>query len=178
MKSSEVIIVNSCGDSLKDKDIIKKSIDNNEALWCGCDFSKYISREHGILDKEAFNYKDVFNIEFDMDKCDEITYRASSPSHAVVIKGYNLKHGKTNGYLIENSWGDESGDNGYYFMSEEWLENYMFEIVVDKKYVPKKVENILKTTPIVLPYWSIFNSLLKKIFNSSGLKVVFESNLS
>ena len=143
------------------KDIIKKSIDNNEALWCGCDFGKYISREHGILDKDAFNYKDIFNIEFDINKCDEITYRSSSPSHAVVIKGYNLKHGKTNGYLIENSWGDESGDNGYYFMSEEWLENYMFEIVVDKNILSNKIKNVLKSKPILLPFWSIFGSLLK-----------------
>jgi len=144
------------------KSIIKKSINNKEPLWCGVDFGNYISNEHGVIDNNAFNYKDIIDYDFNMDKCSEISYRTTSPTHAIVIKGYNFKSGKTNGFLIENSWGKDKGNEGYYYMSESWFNKYLFEIVVDKKYVPKKVENILKTTPIVLPYWSIFNSLLKK----------------
>jgi len=142
------------------KSVIKKSIDNNEALWCGCDFGQYNSRVHGILDKNAFNYKDIFNIEFNSTKCEEISLRNTAPSHAVVIKGYNLHHGKTHGYLIENSWGKDSGDDGFYFMSEEWLNNYLFEVVVDKKFLSDKILKVLKTKPIILPYWSVFGSLL------------------
>jgi len=46
-------------------------------------------------------------------------------------------------------------------MSKEWLENYMFEIVVDKNLLSNKIKNVLKSKPILLPYWSIFGSLLK-----------------
>lgn len=142
------------------KNIIKKSLDNNEPMWCGSDVDKYNSKEHGILDKKAFNYKDIFNIEYDMTKCEEISYRATSPNHAMVIKGYNLKQGKTHGYLIENSWGEDTGDKGNYYMSEDWLDNYLFEVVVDKKYLSKDILKILDKKPILLPYWSIFGSLL------------------
>ena len=112
------------------------------------------------MDKKAFNYKDIFNIEYDMTKCEEISYRATSPNHAMVIKGYNLKQGKTHGYLIENSWGEDTGDKGNYYMSEDWLDNYLFEVVVDKKYLSKDILKILDKKPILLPYWSIFGSLL------------------
>ena len=142
------------------KNIIKKSLDNNEPMWCGSDVNKYNSKKHGILDKKAFNYKDIFNIEYDMTKCEEISYRATNPNHAMVIKGYNLKQGKTHGYLIENSWGEDAGDKGNYYMSEEWLDNYLFEVVVDKKYLSKDILKVLNNKPILLPFWSIFGSLL------------------
>ena len=142
------------------KNIIKKSINNNQPLWGGCDFGKYISKEHGFLDKNAFNFKDIFDISFDMNKCEEINYFSTAPSHAIVIKGYNLKHGKTHGFLIENSWGDKKGDEGFFFMSEKWLEDYLFQVVVDKQFVSNKILKVLNSKPIVLPYWSIYGSLL------------------
>ena len=86
-------------------DAIKKSIESNEAIWTGIDTGKFISTKHGILDINAFNYNDIFGFDNIMNKCDSINYRQSAPNHAVIIKGYNFDNGKTNGFLIENSWG-------------------------------------------------------------------------
>ena len=142
-------------------DAVKKSVDNQEAVWIGVDFRKYASNEHGFLDKEGFDYEDVFGFDNYMKKCDALNYRQSGPNHAVVIKGYNFDNSKTNGFLIENSWGDEKGFKGNYYMSKNWFEDYTFQIVVDKKCVSHNILNVLKQKPILLPYWSAFGALLK-----------------
>jgi bleomycin hydrolase len=141
---------------------VKKSIDSNESVWIGMDTDKFISRKHGILDINAFNYNDIFGFDNIMDKCDSLNFRQSSPNHAVVIKGYNFDKGKTNGFLIENSWGEKTGFKGNYYMDIDWFKNYAFEVVVDKKSVSKKVYSVLNKKPVFLPYFSPFGSLLFK----------------
>tara|TARA_B110000483_G_C18186470_1_gene539138 strand:+ start:64 stop:1416 length:1353 start_codon:yes stop_codon:yes gene_type:complete len=141
-------------------DAIKKSIESNEAIWTGIDSGKFISTKHGILDINAFNYNDIFGFDNIMNKCDSINYRQSAPNHAVIIKGYNFDNGKTNGFLIENSWGKNSGFSGNYFMHIDWFNHFTFEVVVDKKCVSKKVLSVLNKKPILLPYFSPFGSVL------------------
>ena len=141
-------------------DAVKKSIDSEEAVWVGIDFDKYISLKDGFLDKDGFDYDDVFGFTNYMKKCDALNYRQSGPTHAVVIKGYNFENSKTNGFLVENSWGEKNGFQGNYYMANSWFEDYTYEVVVDKKCVPQKILNILKQKPIVLPYWSPFSVVL------------------
>ena len=143
-------------------DAVIKSIDSKEAVWIGIDTNKFISRKHGILDINAFNYNDIFGFNNIMNKCDSLNYRQSAPNHAVIIKGYNLDKGKTNGFLIENSWGEDNEFKGNYFMHIDWFKNYTFEVVVDKKFVSKKVSSVLNKKPVLLPYFSPFGSLLFK----------------
>jgi len=141
-------------------DAVKKSIDNEEAVWTGVDFDKYISLKDGFLDKDGFDYENVFGFTNTMKKCDALNYRQSGPSHAVVIKGYNFENSKTNGFLVENSWGEKSGFKGNYYMANSWFEDYTYEVVVDKKCVSPKILSILNQKPIILPYWSPFSVVL------------------
>ena len=141
-------------------DAVKKSIDNEEAVWVGVDFDKYISLKDGFLDKDGFDYDDVFGFNNYMKKCDALNYMQSSPTHAVIIKGYNFDNSKTNGFLVENSWGEKNGFKGNYYMANSWFEDYTYQVVVDKKYVSKQILNVLKQKPIILPYFSPFGSLL------------------
>ena len=139
---------------------VKKSIDNKEAVWCGVDWGKFTSDEEGFLDQNGFNYKDIFGYNNIMDKCDSLNYRQSKPTHAIVIRGYNFEKGNTNGYLIENSWGEKKGFKGNYYMSQDWSNKYAYCFVVDKNCVSKKELSVLKQKPITLAYNSPFGSLL------------------
>jgi bleomycin hydrolase len=141
-------------------DAVKKSIDNEEAVWVGIDFDKYISLKDGFLDKDGFDYEDVFGFTNYMKKCDALNYRQSGPTHAVIIKGYNFENSKTNGFLVENSWGEKSGFKGNYYMANSWFEDYTYEVVVDKKCVSPKILSILNQKPVILPYWSPFSVVL------------------
>jgi len=138
---------------------VKKSIDNEEAVWVGIDIDKYVSIDDGFLDKDAFDYENVFDFTNAMNKCDALNYRQSGPKHAVIIKGYNFENSKTNGFLVENSWGEKPGFEGNYYMANSWFEDYTYQIVVDKKCVSQKILNVLQQKPIVLPYWTPFGSV-------------------
>ena len=140
-------------------DAVKNSINNEEAVWVGIDVDKYISKEDGFLDKDAFDYENVFDFTNTMNKCDALNYRQSGPKHAVIIKGYNFENSKTNGFLVENSWGEKSGFEGNFYMANSWFEDYTYQIIVDKKCVSQKILNVLKQKPIILPYWSPFGSV-------------------
>lgn len=38
-------------------------------------------------------------------------------------------------------------------MTDRWFDEYMFRLVVNKKYVPAETLKILKQTPTLLPAW-------------------------
>lgn len=146
----------------------KKSINNGEAVWTGIDYGKYTAPKEGFLDIDGFNYKDIFEFNNLMDKCDSLNYRQSFPNHAVILRGYNFGKGNTNGFLVENSHGDgnDSYDNKKnefnenLYMSLNWYKQFVYMIVVDKSCVTSKELKVLKQKPIVMPYWSPFGSLL------------------
>lgn len=62
-------------------------------------------------------------------------------------------------FRVENSWGEERGEKGYLLMTKEWFNEFMFEVVVDKKYVPQSVLDVFKQEPIVLPAWDPMGTL-------------------
>ena len=138
---------------------IKKSIYKGEAIWIACDINKDINKNKGVLDTKLFNYKELLDIDLNMDKCNSLRYKQNFPTHTVILTGYN-DTGKNKGYKVENSWGEKDGINGIYFMSEDWFNNYVYVAVVDKKFA----RNILKKTnnkkPRRLSYLEPFAELL------------------
>jgi len=138
---------------------IKKSIDDNNAIWCAVDWTKFNAKKDGILDIKAFNYIDIFDNDNIMDKCSGLKYRQTEPNHAVIIRGYNINNGKIDKFLVENSHGDDNNFKGFVSMSVEWFNYYLYEIVVDKKYIDKNIIEINKQKTKILPHNSPFGSL-------------------
>ncbi|WP_275507618.1 C1 family peptidase, partial [Oenococcus oeni] len=56
-------------------------------------------------------------------------------------------------WKVENSWGDKIGKDGYFVMSQDWFENFVYEVVVHKKYLSKELQEILKQPAEELPVW-------------------------
>ena len=48
-------------------------------------------------------------------------------------------------WQFENSWGANSGENGYLTFTDQWFNEYMFRIVVNKKFISQKVLGYLQT---------------------------------
>jgi bleomycin hydrolase len=61
--------------------------------------------------------------------------------------------GEPRKWMVENSWGAASGWQGNLIMTDEWFEEYMFRVVVEKKYVPEDILKMLEQEPILLPSW-------------------------
>ena len=139
---------------------IKRAIDDNQAVFCGVDWDKFNTKEYSLLDTKAFNYDDIFGDNIIMDKCNGLQYRQSSQTHAVIIRGYNIIKGEIDKFLIENSHGNNNNFSGKYSMSVDWFNKYLYQIVIDEKYLDKKVVNVEKTKSIMIPFNSPFGSLM------------------
>ena len=75
-------------------------------------------------------------------------------THAMVLLGVNLdEDGHPTRWRVENSWGKDAGADGYYVMSDEWFDEYLYQIVVDKKYLPRETAALLSQEPIMLEPW-------------------------
>ena len=55
--------------------------------------------------------------------------------------------------MVENSWGATNGYQGHLIMTDEWFDEYMFRLVVEKKFATPQVLEILKQQPTRLPAW-------------------------
>jgi bleomycin hydrolase len=131
-------------------------------VWFGCDVGKMLERDLGILDRELYDYELVFGTEFTADKAERVEYGHSVMTHAMALTGVDLdEEGRPTRWKVENSWGEKYGDKGFFVMSDRWFDEYLFEVVVEKKHVPKKLLAVLKTEPEVLPPWDPMGSLAR-----------------
>ncbi len=101
--------------------------------------------------KNLYDFQDMFGIDFSLAKSERILYYDTTVSHAMVIMGADLDNGVPVKWLVENSWGRANGDAGYYYMYDTWFDEYVYQVILHKKYLPAEVLNILKTEPTILP---------------------------
>ena len=136
-----------------------QSIKNNEAVWFGCDVGKRFSREQGVLDMGIYDYENVFQTDFKMNKQTRLEYGDSEMTHAMLLTGVDIKKRNSTKWKIENSWGTKSGNKGYMLMTDEWFDEYTYEIVVDKKYISKRLLKYLDMEPVALSPWDPMGAL-------------------
>ena len=144
-------------------DVIKKaaskSIMSNEAVWFGCDVGKMFHRDLGVMDMDLYDYDLLFNTKFLMDKKTKLEYGDSIMTHAMLLTAVDMQGKESIKWRIENSWGDKGGDKGYLLMTDKWFDEYTYEVVVDKKYIPKKILEIFNKKPTYLKPWDPMGSL-------------------
>ena len=138
-----------------------KSIKNDEAVWFGCDVGKMFHRDLGVMDNRLYDYESFFGVDSNMDKATKLEYGDSQMTHAMLFTGVDIKNSKSTKWRVENSWGNKSGDKGYFLMSDEWFNEYNYEVVVDKKYLSKKILTMFDRNPIPLEPWDPMGALAK-----------------
>ena len=130
------------------------SIKDNTAMYFSCDVGKYLLSKKGTLDIANFDYESLMGVEFSMNKEERIRTFASGSSHAMTLIAVDLdEQGNAKKWMVENSWGPSAGWKGNLIMTDEWFEEYMFRVVVDKKYIPAEILKLLEQKPIMLPSW-------------------------
>ena len=133
---------------------------DGQPVWFGCDVGKSSERDAGLMDLNLYHVGELFNTTFGMNKAERLNYGQSLMTHAMVFQGVNLdENGKPNRWRVENSWGNEPGEGGYYVMTDEWFDEYTYQIVVNKKYLSEDVLNAYNSEPIELEPWDPMGSL-------------------
>ena len=129
------------------------SIKDNTALYFSCDVGKFLNRQKGVADLRNFDYESLMGVSFGMDKKERVYTHASGSTHAMTLIAVDIKDGKPVKWMVENSWGATSGYQGNIIMTDEWFDEYMFRLVVEKKYVPSSLLKYMDQKPIRLPAW-------------------------
>ena len=130
------------------------SIKDNTAMYFSCDVGKFIDREAGVLDINRFDYESLMGTDFPMNKEERVRTFASGSSHAMTLIAVDLDaEGNAKKWMVENSWGPTKGYKGNLIMTDEWFEEYMFRVVVNRKYIPAETLKLLEQKPIMLPSW-------------------------
>jgi ABC-type multidrug transport system ATPase subunit len=136
------------------KKVAIASIKDSTMMYFSCDVGKFLYSEKGLLDVNTYDYASLMGTKFGMNKKERIQTFASGSSHAMTLCAVDLdENGNPKKWLVENSWGASNGWQGHLIMTDEWFEEYMFRVVVDKKYVSADILKYLEQKPIVLPPW-------------------------
>ena len=133
-------------------------------VWFGSDVDQGFLREDGVLDPAALDVDALFGlpIEAGLDKAARLEYGESVMTHAMTIQGVNLDaEGVPTRWRIENSWGDDNGKKGYDVASAAWVDEYVYQVVVDKKYLTKEELDAYESEPIELAPWDPMGTLAR-----------------
>lgn len=134
------------------KDMAIASIKDSTMMYFSCDVGKEFDRTRGLLDMDNFDYEDIFGVTFGMNKEERIRTFDSGSSHAMTLMAVRTENDKPVAWEVENSWGN-TGFNGHVIMTDEWFNEYMFRLVVNKKYASEKVLKAAQQKPTLLPCW-------------------------
>ncbi len=133
---------------------------DGEPVWFGSDCGKYGDRKTGIWDPQSFRYDEILGMDFSISKEERLDYRDSAMNHAMVLCGVNLdENGKPNRWKIENSWGDEAGEKGYFVASDAWFDEFTYQVIINKKYLKNEWLKVLSEEPIELEPWDPMGTL-------------------
>ena len=135
------------------KNIALTALLDSQRVWFGCDMGFDVSGKKGLMIKGLVDYESLFGVPLGMTKPQRLNYRHSSSNHAMVLVGVDVQDGKPSRWRVENSWGDERGDKGFFTMSDEWFDDYVLNVIVPRKYVPQDLLAALQQPPTPLPVW-------------------------
>ncbi len=111
--------------------------------------NKYIYEKQGILDTRIYNYENIFNIH-SLDKKEGLDFSEINLSHSMVITGANIVGDHIQRWKVEDSYGEgpDEKPNGYYTMNDNYFDQYVLDIIVDKKYLTEEQRELLNQQPI------------------------------
>lgn len=146
------------------KAVAIKQLQEGEPVWFTCDVMQDADIHKGVLSTDLFSFGELFGIEFTMDKTERFLMMESFPTHAMTLAGVDLDGDKPTKWKIENSWGAEVkgqpvGDDGYYVMSDDWMDNYVYEVAVRKDLLPEDLQKAWDAEPVILPFYNTFYPL-------------------
>jgi len=129
-------------------------------IFFGSDVGKYSDRLSGIMDTDLIDYELGFNVRLGMKKAQRLMTGESAMTHAMVLTAVHLdENGKSVRWRVQNSWGEDSGEDGWFVMSDKWMDEFVYQAVVEPRFVDKSVRDVLKMKPMVLPLWDPMGSL-------------------
>lgn len=146
-----------------------------EPVWFGCDVEPMREAENGYWDASLFDYDALYGSTTTMTKSDRLDHHATAMTHAMLLTGVDVVDGSGGGdwvddgdgvpaprrWRVENSWGTDKADKGFWTMNDSWFGEYVFEIAVRRDALPAELRAALDQEPLVLPAWDPMGALAR-----------------
>lgn len=130
------------------------SLKDTTMMYFSCDVGKQLSGNDGTLDLKNFDYGDLFGVNLNMTRSRQMMTHQSGSTHGMALCGVDVdSNDNPTKWKLENSWGATYGNNGYLTMTDEWFNQFFYRIVIEKKYLPAKILDVLKQKPEQVPYY-------------------------
>ena len=140
------------------KKMAADSILADEPVWFCCNSSPQRNNKTGLWDVGVQDYGDLFGVDFSISKADQLAYLDGAPNHCMVFVGVNIADGKPDKWKVENSWGDKRGREGWWTLTDSWFDAHVYEVLINKKFVPAEILKLQDQQPLVMPPWDPFSS--------------------
>ncbi|KAJ6609816.1 peptidase C1B bleomycin hydrolase [Mycena sp. CBHHK59/15] len=143
------------------KSTVVKMIKAGVPVFFGCDVGKFSSRTEGIMDPALFEYENAFDITLGLTKAERLQVNESAMTHAMVISAVHLDPvGNPVRFKVENSWGEDVGDKGYFVMTSAWFDEFVYQVVVPRALAPKDLVKVYDAgNAVVLSAWDPMGAL-------------------
>lgn len=145
-------------DTLKEATL--KSLKDKQTVWFAGDSNIDMSRQ-GVMADGLYDYGAILGINLKTTKKDRILYGDTSVSHAMLLTGVDLKGGRPVKWKVENSWGKDRGENGFFTMYDDWFNENVFQCILHKKYLKPETVRIADKTPIILPEYDPIRNIVR-----------------
>ena len=119
----------------------------------GCDVLQESHSQEGLLSTDLFNYDLVFQTKLAMDKATRLDYGQTILTHSMVFAGVDIVKNRPVKWKVENSWGTKVGKKGYFIMSDQWFDEHVFNVIVEKEHLTARIIKLFEQEPVVLPPW-------------------------
>lgn len=138
-----------------------RQIRDGRPVWFGSDVGKVSDRQAGILDTALYPYAEALHTTLDIDKGDMLDYGESCLTHAMMLLGVDVTEAGVQKWKVENSWGKDVGEKGFFVMSADWFADYVCQVVVDQAYLTEAQHKALEQPPIELEPWDPIGALAR-----------------
>lgn len=129
------------------KELSIKQLKDNVPVYMGAHILKFRDKKSGVLDIRLYNYEDTLNLKR-LSKKEALNLYDISMHHIMSFTGVNLVNGKPQRWKVEDSYGDKEKVNGYYIMNDNFFNEFVLSVVIDKKYLSEKQLKLLEQEPI------------------------------
>lgn len=143
------------------KQVTLQSVLNDAPVWFGCDVGQEHLGDDGAMVLGIYDFKSLLGVDVSLTRSEQLLFRESIPTHAMVFVGVDVVNGKPRQWLVENSWGTDRGRDGYWTMTDAWFDQYLYGSIVHQKYITRAMKSALSTAPVTLPPWDPMYLMIK-----------------
>ncbi len=146
------------------KQYTQKALIDSQAVWFACDVGQQNYGDSAIMAEGILDYGTALGMDFKLPKADKISFKEISPNHAMVINGFDTTSaGTVSKWRVENSWGTKAGDNGFWYMYDDWFGEYVLVVIVDEKLLTSEDADNFKKEAVKVADWEPFFRAMRNL---------------